>query len=107
MKTQRTKAKIRQIAEAENLTIKQVEDVAFSFFRFASKKMADGDRENLIFNEIRLFKFGVFKVKESRKKYIKPRNEKPDRNKQRDTENISRSDGDKGVQENLDKGPFE
>lgn len=106
MRSKRTKGIIRKIAEKENLTIKQVEEIVFSFFWFTSKTMKEGDRKNLEFAEIRIFKFGVFKVREGKKKYLS-RNEKFIRNKARGAEHQSGSLDDKGVQSNLESGPFD
>ena len=105
MRSDRTKALIRRIATDEKLDVKQVGDIVNSFFRFTSKTMADGDGENLKFSHIRLFKFGVFKVKEGRRKGIeKSRNEKSTGNKKWSTNNFSGSSNDQRVQEIVDKG---
>lgn len=107
MRSRRTKQLIRKIAEQENLTIKQVEDIVFSFFRFTSKRMSEGDITTRTYESIRLFKFGVFKVKEGRRKYLLRKDEKSIRDQERKIGNISGSIDDKGVQENLESGPFD
>ena len=107
MKSKRTRQLIRKIAQDESLTIKQVDEIVYSFFRFTSKRMSEGDRKNLNFDQIRLFKFGVFKVKEGRRKYLKRRNEKLNNYRKRNADNLSGGSGDKGVQENLESGPFD
>ena len=114
MRSRRTRLLIRRIAEKENLTIKQVEEIVFSFFRFTSKCMSEGDRKNLIFDHIRLFKFGVFKVKPGRvnrekriRKRFNEKNEKLNSHRERSATNIPGSSDNKGVQENLESGPFE
>jgi hypothetical protein len=48
----------------------QVKDVADSMFEFVAEVMAEGDRKGLNFAEMRLMKWGVFKVKEGRRKYF-------------------------------------
>lgn len=107
MRSKRTRALIRKIAEEEGLTIKQVDDIVNSFFRFTVKQMSQGDRKNLEYSSIRLFKFGVFKVKEGRKQYLRRKDEKPFRSTTRRSANQSGSLDDKGVQSNLESGPFD
>lgn len=107
MKSKRTRDTIRGIAEKENLSIKQVDEITASFFRFTAQQMSKGDRKNLIFDTIRLFKFGVFRVKEGRKRYLKPENEKPNKYRKRSPDNISGSVNDQGVQSNLESGSFD
>lgn len=108
MRSERTKALIRKIATDESLDIKQVDQIVNSFFRFTAKSMADGDRENLIFNHIRLFKFGVFRVKEAKRQEFKEnlkKHEESVRNTKRSANGLSGSTDDQGVQKNMDKGP--
>ena len=114
MRSSRTRNLIRKIAQDEDLTIKQVEEIVYSFFRFTSKSMGEGDRKNLVFDQIRLFKFGVFRVKPGRlnrekriRKRFNEKNEKLARNRKGGSDNISGSIGNKGVQENLESGPFD
>ena len=102
MRSKFSKDLIRKIAEGEGLTIKQVENIVYSFFWFTSKTMNEGDRENVEFGEIRLYKFGVFKVKEAKKKFLKL-HEKSNRLNKRSSNNITRSSDDQGVQEVVDK----
>ena len=107
MRSRRTRDLIRKIAKDENLTIKQVDEIVNSFFRFTAKKMGEGDRKNLEYSTIRLFKFGVFKVKEGRKKFLRSKDEKLNSYRERSIANNTRSSGDKGVQGNLESGPFD
>ena len=107
MRSKRTRDIVRKIAEEENLTIKQVDEIVYSFFRFTSQKMSEGDRKNLEYSSIRLFKFGVFRVKEGRKRFLKRKDEKSLRNRTRRIANQSGSLDDKGVQSNLESGPFD
>jgi len=99
MRSAKTKAIIRKIAEDEGLTIKQIEEIVYSFFRFTSKRMKEGDNFTLTYKAIRLFKFGIFKVKQAKINYKKGlyHNEKSNRDRKRSTENISGSTDDKGV----------
>ena len=114
MRSRRTRQLIREIAQKEGLTIKQVDEIVFSFFRFTSKAMGEGDRQNLEFDQIRLLKFGVFKVKPGRRnrelrirKRFNEKNEKLNSSRKRSATDQSRGTDDKGVQENLESGPFE
>lgn len=107
MRTKPTRDLIRKIAKDENLTIKQVDEIVNSFFRFTAKKMGEGDRKNLEYSTIRLFKFGVFKVKEGRKKFLRSKDEKLNLYRERSVTDNTRSSGDKGVQGNLESGPFD
>jgi len=107
VRSRRTKHLIRKIAENENLTIKQVDEIVFSFFRFTSMKMKQGDKYTRTYHPVRLFKFGTFKVKEGRKNQLIRRDEKLTRNPKRSPNNQSGSLSNKGVQENLESGPFD
>lgn len=106
MRSLRTRALIRKIAEDENLTIKQVEEIVFSFFHFTSNKMKEGDKYTRTYEPIRLFKFGIFKVKQGRINQLKRRDEKLDRNKKRTTNNLTRSSNNQRVQKGLESGPI-
>ena len=116
MKSKRSKAKIRQIAEQEGLTVKQVEDIVNAPFRFTAKIMASGDKEKVEFSNIRIFKFGLFIVKEGRKRYfrqhkeiikenLKKKNEKLNRNKKQPSDNFPGSSYNQGVQEAMEQRP--
>lgn len=107
MKSSFTRELIRKIAENEGLTIKQVEQIVNAPFRLTKKLMSEGNRKDLIFATIRVFKFGVFKVKEGKKIYIRQGYEKFNRSPARKIRGRSRSNNDKGVQENLESGPFD
>jgi nucleoid DNA-binding protein len=103
MKSKRSKARIRQIAEQENLTLRQVEEIVNSPFKFVAKMMPKGDKYSIDFPQIRIFKFGVFHLKPGRKiKY-----EEFNRNKQRIADNLSGSSGDQGVQNDMGSGQVE
>ena len=107
MKSRRTIALIRKIAEEENLTVKQVEEIVYSFFRFTSTKMKEGLWKDYNFPTIRLFKFGLFKVKDGRRRYIKNRDEKLNEYRKRSSDNLSGSVDDQGVQKDLEQGPIQ
>ena len=76
MRSVKSRAIIRKIAEKENLTIKQVEEIVSSFFRFTHKEMKEGDKYTRSYKPVRLFKFGIFKVKQGRINELKRRDEK-------------------------------
>lgn len=70
MRTKRTKKYLEEIAKEEGLTVGQVQEVTESFFRFTAQVMSEGNRKLMDFSAIRLMKWGVFKVKEGRKRYF-------------------------------------
>jgi len=76
MRSRRTRDLIRKIAEQENLTVKQVEDIVYSFFRFTSTRIKEGDKYTRTYKPIRLFKFGLFSVKQGRINELKRRDER-------------------------------
>ena len=103
---------MREIAEEEHLTLKQVEEIVYSFFRFTAKSIGKGNRKNMDFKTIRLFKFGTFRPRPGYVKALDEINkkkgyEKPARNTTRSSANITGSLDDKGVQSNLESGPFD
>lgn len=70
MRTKRTKEYMNEVAKNHNIRASQVSDVAESMFRFVATVMSEGDTKLLQFGEIRLFKWGVFRVKEGRRKFF-------------------------------------
>ena len=70
MRTKRTKDYINQVAKSHGVRASQVSDVAESMFRFVATVMSEGDAKLLQFGEIRLLKWGTFKVKEGRRKFF-------------------------------------
>ena len=70
MRTKRTKGYIEETANEHGVRPSEVKDVADSMFEFVADVMADGDRVNLNFPEIRLMKWGIFKVREGRRKHF-------------------------------------
>lgn len=102
MRSSRSRAIIKKIAEQEGLTIKQVEEIVNSPFRFTSKRMKEGDKATYTFKDTRLFKFGTFKVKPGRKNQLRRRDEKLNNYQRRSANDKSGSTDVKGVQENLE-----
>jgi len=76
MRTKRTKKYLDEIAKEEGLRASQVQEVAESFFRFTADVMSEGNKKLLDFSSVRIMKWGIFQVKEGRKKYFKQINEK-------------------------------
>jgi preprotein translocase subunit SecB len=74
---------MEETATEHGVRSSQVKDVADSMFEFVVEVMVDGDRKGLNFAEIRLMKWGVFKVKEGRKRHFErlrdERNKRTDR----------------------------
>jgi nucleoid DNA-binding protein len=82
LRTKRTKAFLDEIAKEEGLRAGQVQEVTESFFRFVAQVMSEGNRTLMDFSNIRVMKWGVFKVKEGRRKYfekINKRNKRADK----------------------------
>jgi len=48
----------------------QVKEIAESMFRFTADVMSEGNKQLLDFHEIRLMKWGLFKVREGRRKHF-------------------------------------
>ena len=76
MTSARSRELIRKIAKDENLTVKQVEDIVYSFFRFTSMRIKQGDKYTRTYKPTRLFKFGLFSVKQGRINELKRRDER-------------------------------
>lgn len=96
MRSKKTRDLIRKIAEDENLTIRQIEDIVNSPFRFTSKLMSKGNRKTMEFPIIRLFKFGTFRPRKGYLKAVDRMNklrghEKSNRNYKRSIDNQSGS----------------
>ena len=113
MRSNRTKEIIRKIAEDENLTIKQVEEITISFFRYVVEQIGKESRWTLNFKDVRIFKFALFRVTPSKRKRTEDMNqnlikkrEKLNRNQSRGPNYLPRSTDNQGVQKDLDKGPI-
>lgn len=76
MRTKRTKIYIEETADEHGVKQNQVKEIADSMFEFAAEVMGEGERESLNFPEIRLMKWGIFKVKEGRRKHFERINNK-------------------------------
>ena len=75
MRTKRTRGYMDEVANEHGVKPSEVKEVADSMFDFVAEVMSEGDRKRLNFPEIRLMKWGVFKVKEGRKKHFKKVND--------------------------------
>lgn len=60
-----------------------MEAIAEAPFRFFVKVATEGDRKTMEFHSVRVIKWGLFSVKEGRKKYFKQRNDADKSNKNR------------------------
>lgn len=76
MRTKRTRGYIQEVARDHNVSDTQVEKVVESFFRFTAEVMKEGNPQTMDFSDIRIMKWGVFRVKEGRKKFFRKLNEK-------------------------------
>jgi len=70
MRTKRTKGYIVETAKEFELSASQVQEVAESMFRFTAEIMGEGNKVLLDFHEVRLMKWGIFKVREGRRKHF-------------------------------------
>ena len=80
MRTKRTKKYMDETATEHGVRPSEVKEVADSMFDFVAEVMSEGDRERLDFPEIRLMKWGVFKVKPGRRKHFKKINDEKSTN---------------------------
>lgn len=62
---------MEETANEHGVRSSQVKDVADSMFDFVAEIMSEGDRKGLNFAEVRLMGWGVFKVKEGRRRHFK------------------------------------
>lgn len=84
MRTKRTRKYLEDIAREENLRLSETQEITESFFKFVTQVMGEGNRKTMEFSSIRVFKWGIFKVKEGRKKRFEKinkarKNKRPDR----------------------------
>jgi hypothetical protein len=70
MRTKRTKGYIDSTAKEHGLKSAQVLEITESMFRFTAQIMTEGNRKLLDFGEVRLMRWGVFKVREGRRKHF-------------------------------------
>ena len=68
MRTKKTKQYLEGIAKEEGLRLSETQEITESFFKFVTQVMGEGNRKTMEFSSIRVFKWGIFKVKEGRKK---------------------------------------
>ncbi len=71
MRSKRTKTHLENLAKKYGLRLSQVEEIAESPFKFFAQIASEGDKENLIFDSVRIIKWGLFSVKEGRKEFFK------------------------------------
>lgn len=75
MRTKKTKEHISKLAKKYNLPVSTVEEIVETPFRFTAEVMKEGNPKTMDFGQVRLMKWGVFKVKEGRKKFFKRLND--------------------------------
>jgi len=61
---------MEETADEHGVKQSQVKEIADSMFEFVAEVMSEGERKSLNFPEIRLMKWGIFKVKEGRRKHF-------------------------------------
>jgi hypothetical protein len=76
LRTKRTKKYLEDIAKSKGLRLSETQEITESFFRFVAQVMSEGDRKTMNFSDIRLFKWGIFKVKQGRRKHFEKINNK-------------------------------
>ena len=76
MRTKKTKQYLEGIAKDEGLRLSETQEITESFFKFVTQVMNEGNRRTMEFSSIRVFKCGIFKVKEGRKKHFERINKK-------------------------------
>lgn len=62
---------MEKLAKKNHISFSQAEEIAEAPFRFFLKISAEADRENLIFDSVRILKWGVFGVKKGRLEHFK------------------------------------
>ena len=76
MRTRRTRKHIDDIANKHKLTVDQTQEIIDTFFRFTADVMKEGNKKTMEFDQVRILKWGVFKVKEGRKRFFERLNKK-------------------------------
>jgi nucleoid DNA-binding protein len=64
-----------QIAENENCNYEDAREITDTIFDFVAKTMKAGDRENYQYENVRVFNFGIFGVKQGRVNYYKKKDQ--------------------------------
>lgn len=71
MRSKRTKVHLEKLSKKYKIKFSQMEEIVESPFKFFIKVAAEGDRENMIFDSVRIIGWGLFSVKEGRKEHFK------------------------------------
>ena len=71
MNSDLSKSLIKSLAKKFNVPFEEVKKAVTAQFLATSKAFKEGNRKELIYKTIYLPKFGTFKVKEGRKRYLK------------------------------------
>lgn len=75
MRSRRTKTHLEELARKYNIRVSQMEEIAEAPFRFFAQIASEGDRKQMNFDSVRIIGFGLFSVKEGRKKHFKKLND--------------------------------
>ena len=75
MRSRKTKIHIEEIAKNHGIKPSQMEEIAEAPFRFFVQIASEGNRQTMKFDAVRIMGFGLFLVKEGRKKFLKKLND--------------------------------
>jgi len=75
MRSRKTKTHIEELAKKYGIKISQMEEIAEAPFKFFVQVASEGNRKTMKFDSVRIMGFGLFLVKEGRKKFLKKLND--------------------------------
>lgn len=81
MRSKNTKNHLETISKKYGIKYSQMQEIAECPFRFFTQIAGEGDKETLNFDSVRIINWGLFSVKEGRKKFLKECNEKKKKDK--------------------------
>ena len=70
---------LEEIARKYSIKVSQMEEIAEAPFRFLVQIASEGNRKTMEFDSVRIIKWGLFSVKEGRKKHFKKINDDKDK----------------------------
>lgn len=71
MRSKKTEEHLVRIAKKYNISVNQMREIAEAPFRLLLKITSESDRDNLIFDSLRIINWGVFAVKKGRLEHFK------------------------------------
>lgn len=71
MRSKKTEEHLVKLAKKHGITLSQMREIAEAPFRLLLKVTAESDRENLIFDSLRIINWGLFSVKKGRLEHFK------------------------------------